>query len=138
MTRTTIIAVAAGVTIGYLLHAPSPESLLASLVVAAVGFMAIRHLRTTGATTVDAPRPDALAEEMARARRFGHQLSLVAVRALDAAVDEARILKLASTRFVDRSMTDEATIPRSSSPWPGWARASGRSTGAPSTTPSAC
>lgn len=110
MKRTTVIAVAAGATIGYLAHEPSPESLLLSALVAIIGFLATRHLNAPGAAATNVPSSDALSEEMARARRFGTSLSLVAVRPLGTETfDHERLLAAAAIRFVDRALSDEGT-----------------------------
>lgn len=112
MTRATIIAVAAGATIGYLAHEPSVQSLLLSAVVAVVGWVASRHLQDPGTSAERQPDSNPLADEIARARRFQRHLSVVALRDIDPSdgpLDVRSLAALGMTRLVDRALSDETT-----------------------------
>lgn len=105
MTRTIVVAVAAGATIGFLAQDPAPANLVAIVAVTIIGYAAIRHLRPAVASSAEALAADPLAEEMARARRFDQPLSLVALRPVDGAssgIDAQRLAAALSGRVVDR------------------------------------
>ncbi|MCC6619328.1 MAG: hypothetical protein IT341_09880 [Chloroflexi bacterium] len=108
-----VLATIGGAVAGFVAHGTDTIGLV--LLAAAILLLLVvlrRMAQAPGSPAEAGPALDPLAHEMARARRFGQELSLVAVRAtadVPGAPNHQAVIEAASPRQVDRAWRDGET-----------------------------